>query len=52
MHGTELNEMRKGVDVRIDEKVLRWYGHTEKNKRSRTAKQVKEGECIGSYYYC
>ena len=35
----------KGVDERIGECVLRWFGHVE---RDRIAKRVYVGECAGS----
>ena len=37
--------MRKGLDERIDEGVLRWFGHVEKHK---IAKRVYVGERAGS----
>ena len=39
----ELCEVTKGVDERIDEGVLRWFGHVEKE-----SKRVYVEECAGS----
>ena len=40
--------MTKGVDERIDEGVLRWFGHMERKKNDTIAKRVYVGECAGS----
>ena len=40
--------VRKGVDERIEEDVLRWFGHVEKIERDRIAKSVYVGECAGN----
>ena len=40
--------MTKEVDERIDEIVLRWFGHVERIKEERIAKKVYVGECAGS----
>ena len=40
--------MQKGLDERIDEGVLRWFGHVERMKKERIAKRVYVGECAGS----
>ena len=40
--------MKKGVDERIDEGVLWWFGHMERMERYRIAKRVYVGECAGS----
>ena len=40
--------MRKGLDERIDEGVVRWFGHVEKMERDRVAKRVYLGESAGS----
>ena len=40
--------MTKGVDERIVEGVLRWFGYWERIKNSRIAKKVFVGECAGS----
>ena len=40
-----LCRVRKGLDERIDESVLRWFRHVE---RDRIAKRVCVGECAGS----
>ena len=44
----ELCGVKKGVDERIDEGVLRWLGHLERIKRDRIPKRVYVGECVGS----
>ena len=41
----ELCEVRKGLDERIDETVLRWFGHVERMERDRITKSVYVGEC-------
>ena len=37
-----------GLDERIDEGILRWFGHLERMERDRIAKRVYVGECVGS----
>ena len=44
----ELWGMAKGVDERIDEGVLRWFGHEEKMKKDKISKRVYVGECASS----
>ena len=44
----ELCGVKKGLDERIDEGVLRWFGHVERMERDRIAKRVYIGECVGS----
>ena len=39
----------KGVDERIDEGVLWWFGNVERMEKDRIAKRVYVGECAGSY---
>ena len=41
--------MRKGLDERIDEGVLRSFGHVERMGRDRIVKRVYVGECAGSH---
>ena len=41
----ELCGVRKGLDERIDESVLRWFGHME---RDRIAKRIYVGVCAAS----
>ena len=38
--------MKKCLDERIDEGVLRWFGHV---KRYRIAKRIYVGECAGGH---
>ena len=40
--------MRKGVDEKIDESVLRWFGHVERLENASTTKRVYVGECVYS----
>ena len=40
--------MKKGLDERIDEGVLQWFGHVERMERNRIAKRVYVGESAGS----
>ena len=40
--------MTKGVDEKIDEGVLRCFGHVERTENDRIAKRVYVGECTGS----
>ena len=44
----ELCGVKKGLDERIGEGVLRWFGHVERMERDRIAKRVYVGECAGS----
>ena len=44
----ELCGVTKGVDKRIDEGVLRWFGHVERLEKDRIAKRVYVRECAGS----
>ena len=44
----ELCRVKKGTDERIDEGVLRWFGHVERVETDRIAKRVYIGECAGS----
>ena len=44
----ELYRIMKEVDERIDEGVLRWFGHLERMEKKRIAKGVYAGECSGS----
>ena len=41
----ELCRVKKGLDKRIDEGVLRWFGHIESMERDRIAKRVYVGMC-------
>ena len=40
--------MKKGLDERIDEGILQWFGHVERMERDRITKRVYVGECGGS----
>ena len=40
--------MTKGLDERIEEGVLRWFGHVERIENDRITKRVYTGECTGS----
>ena len=39
---------KKDLYERIDEGVLRWFGHVVRMERDRIAKRVYVGECAGS----
>ena len=41
----ELCKVRKGLDERIDEGVLRWFDHVEKMERDRIAKSLCKRVC-------
>ena len=45
----ELCGVMKGVDERIEESVLQWFGHVERMENDRIAKRVYVGEIAGSY---
>ena len=38
--------MKKGLDERIDESMLRWFGHVERKENDRIAKRVYVGEYV------
>ena len=40
--------VRKGLEERSDEGVLRWFGHVERMERDRMTKRVYVGVCVGS----
>ena len=40
--------MKKGVDERIDEGVLRWFGKMERMEKDTIVKRVYAGDCTGS----
>ena len=41
--------MKKGLDERIDEGVLRWFGYGERMECDMIAKREYVGECAGSH---
>ena len=45
----ELCGVTKGVDERIDEGVLQWFGHVERMEKERIAKRVYARECACSH---
>ena len=45
----ELCGVREGLDKRIDEVVLQWFGYVERMERDRIAKIVYVEECAGSH---
>ena len=47
MHG-ELCGVKKGLDERIDECILRWFGNVERMENDRIAKRVYVGQCASS----
>ena len=44
----ELCGVTKGVDERIDEGALRWFGYVERKENDRIAKRVYVGDCASS----
>ena len=44
----ELCGVTKGLDEKVDEGVLRWYGHVERMENDRIAKRVYVRKCAGS----
>ena len=44
----ELGGVKKGVDERIGEGVLRWFSHIERMEKDRIAKRAYVSECAGS----
>ena len=43
----ELCGVTKGINERINEGVLRWFGHVERMEKDSIAKRVYVGECAG-----
>ena len=41
MHGLELCGVAKWVDERIDESVLRWFGHIERIEKDRILERYR-----------
>ena len=48
----EMCGVKKGLDEKIDEGVLRWCGHVERMERDRIVKRIYLGECAGSRSVC
>ena len=42
----ELCGVKKGVNERINESILRWFGHVERMDDSRLVKLMYSGECV------
>src|SRR5678815_4614790 len=40
--------VKKGVNERIIESMLRWFGHVERMNDSRLVKRMYSGECVGN----
>ena len=40
--------VRKGVDEKIEEGILQWFGHVKRMENNRIAKRVYVRECAGS----
>ena len=40
--------VKKGVNERINESTLRWFGHVERMDDSRLVKRMYSGECAGN----
>ena len=47
-HIREFCGVKKGLDERINEGVLWWFGHVERMENDRSAKRNYVGECAGS----
>ena len=47
-HMKQLCKVTKGVDEKINEDILRWFGHVERMENDRIAKMVYVEECDGS----
>ena len=45
----ELCGVTKGVDEKIDEGILRFFGHVERMEKDKIAKRVYVGECGNSF---
>ena len=45
----DLCGVRKGLDERIDEGLLRWFGHVERMERDRISNRVYVGEWASSH---
>ena len=45
----ELCRMMNGIDERIEDDVLRWFGHMERMGKDRIAKRLYVRECAGSH---
>ena len=43
----ELCGVKKGINERINESTLRWFGHVERMDDSLLVKQIYSGECTG-----
>ena len=48
----KLCRVTKGADERIEEGVLRWFGHVESMEKERIAKRAYVGDCAGSRSLC
>ena len=44
----ELCRVKKGLDERIDEGLLQWFGHVRRMERDRIAKRAYVRRCAGS----
>src|SRR5678815_5828185 len=44
----ELCGVKKGVNKRINESMLRWFGHVERMNGSRLVKRMYSGDCVGN----
>ena len=45
----ELCGMKKGLDEKINECFLRWFGYVKRMEKDRIAKRVYGGECADSH---
>src|SRR5678815_4666944 len=44
----ELCGVKKAVNERINESMLRWFGHVERMNDSQLVKRMYSGECVGN----
>ena len=45
----EVSGVTKWEDKRIDEGVLRWFGHVQRMENDRITQKFYVGECLGSF---
>ena len=45
----EFSKVKKVLDERIDDGMLRWFGQVERIENDKIAKRVYGGECVGSH---
>ena len=45
----ELCRVKKGLDEKTDEGILRWFSHVDRMEKNRIAKRGYVGECAGGH---